>query len=1043
MAQDIAVLGIEVRTSGVQQANRDLQNLTQQGGRAETAVQGLERRMSGLKAVFAGVGFAAVARQVISTADAMTNLDSRLKLVTKSSHELTQVQNALFAQSQASQTSLRANADLYISLARSTQDLGISQDRLLSVTDGIGKALAVSGTSAAAAAGGLLQLSQALQSGVLRGEEFNSVSEQIPRLAQAIADGMGIARSELRQFANDGRLTTDVVLPALEKGLASVQREFGSLTPTVGRATTALGNAFDKLVNDADKSSGVTRSIASGITALSENLDSVVNVLGVAVVAAFGRYTGAALSSVAATVQRVNADRAAAVSAAAAAAATARAAAAEQQSAVIAQTTARAKVASTAEEIAADKARAASAAATAQAEIAARRGQFVAVAQIIRQEIAVEQTRLAAQMNDTGRAARLQQLAALSLQLAAAEKAAAAQSVAASAQKASAEAAAATAATAASAKIIAAREAETVATTAAAAATLRARQTTAAAEVAMTGLSRAAGIARGALALLGGPIGAITTLLTAGAVAWAVWGKGAETAAQKAEKSINLALDRVRAMKEEMKFGSGDVGTLNKALEDIDARMQLLNQSRSAGAQSEVAKLLKQRTEIEGALRQAETGGLTAAQQTNAKYAAYLQERRSNAQKLKDDLAEEVVAFKAATAGFKEGSAEYEKAVAAHQVKLAEIREKHTKKVPKGPKAPKEDLNAGFDTAAAQAFSSAINAIASAQNEAERSGLNLNAAQSVLYDLMKSPEWERMPEAWRQVVIEQTAAATAADGLAVAQRKQTEAMEEGRAITEQMRTPIESLGVTVQRLNELLDLGAIDWETYSRAVFDAQDRFDALSKKAEETSDKMSEFAKNFARSAQSTISDVLFDGANGKIDNLADRFGQAVQRMLADAAAARLMENLFGESFGKTGAVDAGSWIGKAASGIGSAASWISMLFSANGNAFAGSGAVQKFAAGGAFGNGEVLTRPTAFRFAQGGAFRNGIAGEAGPEGALPLKRMSNGKLGVYADGGGGGGSTVINVTVQGGSAPDVRRAAGQGAREALSVMGGAQRYS
>lgn len=84
--------------------------------------------------------------------------------------------------------------------------------------------------------------------------------------------------------------------------------------------------------------------------------------------------------------------------------------------------------------------------------------------------------------------------------------------------------------------------------------------------------------------------------------------------------------------------------------------------------------------------------------------------------------------------------------------------------------------------------------------------------------------------------------------------------------------------------------------------------------------------------------------------------------------------------------------------------------LFSANGNAFAGAGPVQAFAAGGAFGNGEVLTRPTLFRFASGGSFRTGVAGEAGPEGAMPLKRMSNGKLGVYAE---GGGQPILNVKV------------------------------
>lgn len=89
-----------------------------------------------------------------------------------------------------------------------------------------------------------------------------------------------------------------------------------------------------------------------------------------------------------------------------------------------------------------------------------------------------------------------------------------------------------------------------------------------------------------------------------------------------------------------------------------------------------------------------------------------------------------------------------------------------------------------------------------------------------------------------------------------------------------------------------------------------------------------------------------------------------------------------------------------------------------ANGGAFSTAG-IRAFAKGGAFGNGEVLTQPTFFRFASGGAFKAGVAGEAGPEAAMPLKRLPNGKLGVYAEGSGGRAVTIhqqFNVTVEGG---------------------------
>jgi lambda family phage tail tape measure protein len=95
--------------------------------------------------------------------------------------------------------------------------------------------------------------------------------------------------------------------------------------------------------------------------------------------------------------------------------------------------------------------------------------------------------------------------------------------------------------------------------------------------------------------------------------------------------------------------------------------------------------------------------------------------------------------------------------------------------------------------------------------------------------------------------------------------------------------------------------------------------------------------------------------------------------------------------------------------------------VLAARGHAFAGHG-VHAFARGGAFGNGEILTQPTMFRFAAGGAFRTGVAGEAGPEAAVPLKRMSNGVLGINAEGMGGANVTniyQIEVSVQGGDNP------------------------
>src|SRR5699024_8635005 len=93
--------------------------------------------------------------------------------------------------------------------------LGLAQGEVLSITRTINEAIKLSGGSAASADAAITQLIQGLQSGVVRGDEFNSIMEQSPRLAQAMADGLGVTRGELRAMAMDGKLSSEVVINAI------------------------------------------------------------------------------------------------------------------------------------------------------------------------------------------------------------------------------------------------------------------------------------------------------------------------------------------------------------------------------------------------------------------------------------------------------------------------------------------------------------------------------------------------------------------------------------------------------------------------------------------------------------------------------------------------------------------------------------------------------------------------------------------------------------------------------------------------------------
>lgn len=240
---------------------------------ANRSLKGLERTAQLVTRAFAGLAVIQVGRKFIEVADQAQTLENRLKLVTSSSHELAMVQEELFRISQDTRTSFAGTVELYSRVARATAELGVSQNRLVRVTETINQAMVVSGASAQEAEAALIQLSQGLAAGALRGEELNSVMEQTPRLAQAIAAGMGITIGQLRQMGQEGKITAETVIQALESQGAAIRAEFEQMVPTVGQATTQLWNSMRNLVRRIDEATGSSNLLARGIRAVSREID--------------------------------------------------------------------------------------------------------------------------------------------------------------------------------------------------------------------------------------------------------------------------------------------------------------------------------------------------------------------------------------------------------------------------------------------------------------------------------------------------------------------------------------------------------------------------------------------------------------------------------------------------------------------------------------------------------------------------------------------------------------------------------------------------
>ncbi len=240
-------------------------------------------RLQGLVAAALGGSFVGQAAGDIGrVADQYNNLAARIRLVTGEGQAFEQAFQGVFDIATRTGTAVEATGNLFARIAQAGKEIGLGQAAALSLTESINQAIQLSGASAASADAAITQLLQGLQSGVLRGEEFNAVLEQSPRLAQALAAGLGVTTGELRKLANQGALTSEVVIKALQGQSAVLKAEFDQLPPTVGRALQNLSTEWTRYIGEVDKSTGASATAAQAIQLLGQNLGTLVETLRLA-----------------------------------------------------------------------------------------------------------------------------------------------------------------------------------------------------------------------------------------------------------------------------------------------------------------------------------------------------------------------------------------------------------------------------------------------------------------------------------------------------------------------------------------------------------------------------------------------------------------------------------------------------------------------------------------------------------------------------------------------------------------------------------------
>ncbi|HBM1780172.1 TPA: tape measure protein [Acinetobacter baumannii] len=209
----------------------------------------------------------------ISKMDTYTGLQNRLKLVTNNQAELNKATEDTFRIAQKTYSAWDSVLQVYQRFSDNAKTLNLTMDDTARLTETVSKAVAISGASAEAADAALVQFGQALASGTLRGEELNSVMEQTPALAKAIAKGMGITVGELRSVAAEGKITSQEIVKALKNVQDEVDTLFAKTDITIGQSLTLLNNEITKFVGEAGKGSGAAQALSGSIQLLANNLN--------------------------------------------------------------------------------------------------------------------------------------------------------------------------------------------------------------------------------------------------------------------------------------------------------------------------------------------------------------------------------------------------------------------------------------------------------------------------------------------------------------------------------------------------------------------------------------------------------------------------------------------------------------------------------------------------------------------------------------------------------------------------------------------------
>lgn len=287
----------------IEELQRDFDGVSRSASGASGQVQTLgsrlrevQNRLSSLQGLITGGMFVGAGLSIAKTADHMQELNSQVKLVTSSHEEYVAVNERLHQMANKNLTDISATTGLYTNSARALGNLGKSQEEVLKFTNAVSLAMGVGGKSASEQASAILQLGQAMQSGVLQGDEFRSLAENAPIILDLVAEKLGKTRAEVRELASEGAITSEVIYNALADAIPKLQAMFDKMPVTMSQSFGVLRNNYKKFVGDfVNDTTGLSSVVVKSLLGIANNFETLakgaVAVAGVALVGLASKVT--------------------------------------------------------------------------------------------------------------------------------------------------------------------------------------------------------------------------------------------------------------------------------------------------------------------------------------------------------------------------------------------------------------------------------------------------------------------------------------------------------------------------------------------------------------------------------------------------------------------------------------------------------------------------------------------------------------------------------------------------------------------------------